>query len=967
MKEPEFTGREEQCSLLKNSLDKAIAGHGSTILISGEAGIGKTRIVSEIIGEAADRGANIIQGWCLAESLEPLMPVKEALRGANMLNLLSYEPPPKVISAYLMNDAGLLISKAERTETELDADIFASMLKAVGNFVNDSLGMIGQDDSGGLNTIGYANYKIILQSKGRLTLAIVIEGGESEFLIEDMRRILGDIEGKFNPDIIEASKVSWLDPKIFWFIDSEKYEGTFIVDDPRIRQENMYDAVLIGLQRVASTSPLLIFLDDIQWADPSTLNLFHYLARNTREDRILLLATYRPEDLLGSNEGMPHHLELTLQNMSRESLFTDIRLERFGPEDTASVIEKALGSFQRQEDFTDRIFTETEGNPFFILEVLKLLAEEGSLLEKDGTWELSQSMDELKLPSKIYDVVIRRLNRLLREQKDILECASVIGEEFGSDVVGTTLDINRINLLRNLGEIEKAHKLIHSGDKKYWFDHSKIREVLYNGINVELRSEYHKIVAESYLELYRDRENEIVEELAHHFLESGDRRAGNYLLMAGDKAKSRYANEEAIRFYTSAETMLDDVEKLLRLHENLGDVRVLMGECEGAIESFRKARELTDDIKITAGLIFKTAEALEKNSNYELSRKEAEIGLNMLGDTHGPDRCKLLTIMSWTRMRVGEFDEAMKILEQALNISAEGNTMEVGLVHHTTGMVHWFRGDYPNALANYEKALKIREEIGDVKGRINTINNIGVVYMETGRLEEARDYFCQGVEYEERIRNKSGLASALDNIGNSYHTSGDFDKALDYHLRGLELYKQAGDRNGIAWALSSLGYIYPDIDQIEKGIQCHLDSVEICREIGDKQILVYNLSGLGESHYKARRFEEAHEWIDEALALSKEIGAKREEGFSHFIRAIIFRDEGKLDCMKGEFDIAKEILSEVGDMNLLTILDFEYGIYLKMTGNLSMAREILIKAKEAFESTGMKGWVTNTEKALEEL
>lgn len=965
MKEPEFIGREEQFSLLKNSLDKAIAGQGSTMLISGEAGIGKTRIVSEIIEEAGNRGAKVIRGWCLAESLEPLMPVKEALRGADMLNLLSDEPPPKVISAYLMNDAGLLISKAERMETELDADIFASMLKAVGNFIKDSLGMIGRGDSGGLNTIGYANYKIILQSKGRLTLAVVIEGGESEFLIEDMRRTLGDIEGKFNTDIFEYSKVSWVDPKIFWFIDSEKYEGAFIVDDPRIRQENMYDAVLIGLQRLASTSPLLIFLDDIQWADPSTLNLFHYLARNTREDRILLLATYRPEDLLASNEGKPHHLEFTLQNMSRESLFTDIRLERFGPEDTANVIEKALGSFQRPEDFTDRIFTETEGNPFFILEVLKLLAEEGSLLEKDGTWELSQSMDELKLPSKIYDVVIRRLNRLLREQKQILECASVVGKEFASDVVGTTLDINRINLLRSLGEIEKAHKLIHSGDEKYWFDHSKIREVLYNGINIELRREYHKIVGESYLELYR--ENEIVEELAYHFMESGDRRAVDYLIMAGDKAKSRYANEEAILFYTSAETMLDDGGKLLKLHENLGDARVLVGKCEEAIENFRKARELTDDIRIKAGLIFKAAEALEKNSDYELSRKEAEMGMDMLGDAHGPERCKLLTIMSWTHMRVGEFDEAIKLLEQALDVSGGGNTMEVGMVHHTTGMVQWFRGDYEKALADYEKALKIREAIGDVKGRIYTINNIGVVYMETGRLEEARDYFHQGVEYEERIRNKSGLASALDNIGNSYHTSGDFDKALDYHLRGLELYKQAGDRNGIAWALCSLGYIYPDIGQTEKGIQSHLDSVDICREIGDKQILVYNLCGLGEAYYKARKFEEAHRWIDKALTMSKEIGARREEGASHYVRALTFRDEGKLDSVKDEFDIAKVILADVGDMNLLTILDYEYGIYMKIIGNISMAREILVKAKETFESTGMKGWAAKTEKTLEEL
>ena len=111
LQQPELIGREEELNRLKRSLDNAIAGKGSTIFISGEAGIGKTRLVSELKKDAEARGINIIQGWCLAESFEPLMPVKVALRDADLNYLISGDPPSLVVSAYLMNEAGMLLNK----------------------------------------------------------------------------------------------------------------------------------------------------------------------------------------------------------------------------------------------------------------------------------------------------------------------------------------------------------------------------------------------------------------------------------------------------------------------------------------------------------------------------------------------------------------------------------------------------------------------------------------------------------------------------------------------------------------------------------------------------------------------------------------------------------------------------------------------------------------------------------------
>ena len=187
LNDPELIGRSDELDRLTNALNDAIEGKGSTIFIGGEAGIGKTRLVNELKTIAVEKDVNIIQGWCLAESLEPLMPVKTALREAGLQHLISGEPPPAVVSAYLINNAGILLSQAEREESGLDPDIFAGMLQAVGNFLQDSLSMMGDGERGSLNSLSYGDFTIYIQSNNTLLIAVVIKGAISEFLIEDIK------------------------------------------------------------------------------------------------------------------------------------------------------------------------------------------------------------------------------------------------------------------------------------------------------------------------------------------------------------------------------------------------------------------------------------------------------------------------------------------------------------------------------------------------------------------------------------------------------------------------------------------------------------------------------------------------------------------------------------------------------------------------------------------------------------
>lgn len=951
---------------LRRAMDRAFGGRGTTALVSGEAGIGKTRLVSELLAVAEKENARVLRGWCLPDCLEPLAPVREALRGAEMLGLMLERSPPKIISAYILNDAGMLYAQAESMKTGMDADIFAAMLKAVSSFISDSLGMMGRSGgSAGLSKIGHSGFNIIIQTRQRMSLAVVIEGEENEFLIEDMKRELDELKSLLDPDIYDHAQSGDLGERLSRLVNSAKYRGEFVRDDPKLRLENMFDSMLMGLQRVSGESPVVLFLDDIQWADPTTLALFHYLSRNTRQSRVLILATYRPEDVMPKPDGTPHILETFMQDMSRESLFTDFRLSRLGRDGTHRITDAALGSADFPADFYARIHKETEGNPFFLLEVIRLLVDEGFILRKGDSWAMDRPLNELNLPSKIFDVVQRRLGRLRKEQYEVLECASVVGERFGSDVVGQSLGLSKISLLKNLNEIEKTHRLIHSGGEGYRFDHSKIRDVLYGSISGELRAEYHRMVACGYESIYSERKAEVAGELAHHFLEAKDPKAAGYLVMAGDLAKKKYANEEAISFYNLALGIADDPGEMGRINEWLGDLYSLVGNCDSAIAGYMRAIELAGEPARKADLHRKMALTFERHSEYERGIEAAQAGLDILGEEDDPMKCGLFTSMSLSYIKMGNYDRALELLYKAMTDAARfGEKQETANAHRLMGITWWFRGDYDRALEHYQNALVIQRAIGDDAGKESTLNNIAVVYMETGRLDEAMEYFKEGLEYGEMVGDKSGTASTLDNIGNLLQTRGYPEKALEYQLRGLDLYRMSGDRNGIAWSLSSLGYVYQDMDQLEKSIQHHLESAQICKDIGDQHILVYDYYGLADSYRKAKDFEKATEFINLALSLSKELGAKREVGASTYVLATIHRDMGKFQSALETFSLARTLLADVGDTTLQAMMDYDEGLCLKMSGNAEGAAKLLAKARNFFERTGMGTWLKKADAVL---
>ncbi len=238
-----------------------------------------------------------------------------------------------------------------------------------------------------------------------------------------------------------------------------------------------FDAVTHLFAKLARRQSLLFYLDDLHWADSGTLWLLGHLIRNLREERVLIVASYRDTEL-----DRAHPLSKALVDWNRERFTTRIVLKRFNAEETHAQIAALLDE-NISGDFSEAVYRETEGNPFFIEEVMKALIEQGSVRRESGQWKRCE-MTELVIPQSVKEAIGNRLDRVSAECNETLRAAAVLGKTFTIDELMAAADgQNENKLLDALDEAVAAQLLAADRDEAFVFTHDKIREVLYEELN----------------------------------------------------------------------------------------------------------------------------------------------------------------------------------------------------------------------------------------------------------------------------------------------------------------------------------------------------------------------------------------------------------------------------------------------------------------------------------------------------
>ncbi len=356
---------------------------------------------------------------------------------------------------------------------------------------------------------------------------------------------------------------------------------------PDIEQRNLFEQYVRVLKSVAIEHPVVIILDDMQWADGASLNLLFHLGRRLEGERILILGAYRPEEVALGRGDSPHPLEKVLAEFKRQFGDFEVDLGKTIADESRQFVDAYLDSEQNRlsSDFRAALLAHTEGHPLFTVELLRNLQERGDIIQdSDRKWVETGELDWSVLPARVEGVIEERIGRLEDDLKDTLTVASVEGVDFTAQIVARVREVKERALVRQLSqELDKVHRLVQEHGileilkhrlYQYRFRHQLFQQHLYNGLGDFEQTELHREVGSILEDVYGERVMDIAPQLAYHFTEGGEsERALEYLLQAGDQARMIYAQTEAIEYYQRAISILLDQgerEFLARTYMKLG-------------------------------------------------------------------------------------------------------------------------------------------------------------------------------------------------------------------------------------------------------------------------------------------------------------------------------------------------------------------------------------------------------------
>ncbi len=515
--------------------------------------------------------------------------------------------------------------------------------------------------------------------------------------------------------------------------------------DSTLQQSSLLEQTTRVLQAVARARPLLVIVDDVQWADSGSINLMFHLARRIAGCRILFVGAYRPAEVALGREGQRHPLEPLVNELRRD--FGDLQIELDHAEDRP-FLDALLDSQPNRfgEAFRDTLLRHTGGHPLFTVELLRSMQERGLLVQDEQKdWVEVSDIDWETMPARVDAVLEERLGRLPQELRDILRLASVEGEEFTLEAVARVRQTNPLELVHLVSnELEKRHHLVRAKGvsrangtrlSQYAFRHIVFQRHLYGELDDVERPYLHGAVGTALEELYGDRADEIAVQLARHFREAGmAEKAVEYLHRAGQRAVRLSANEEAIAHFNHALKLIDGlppgperIDKELSLQLALA-VPLQWARGFAAPELARAAvrgRELCEQIRDPRRTFAALAQLVLLHStrpDYHLALELVD-HLRRLAAESGDPALETVPyyLQTWPLLNVGSFARAVEGVERAMashDPVRDGDTayiygFELGVLNLAFGSwSHWFLGFPDRARRDLDRALGLAREQG---------------------------------------------------------------------------------------------------------------------------------------------------------------------------------------------------------------------------------------------------------------
>jgi class 3 adenylate cyclase/tetratricopeptide (TPR) repeat protein len=696
---------------------------------------------------------------------------------------------------------------------------------------------------------------------------------------------------------IDSELVPWT-PLVADVIDAPVH-ATPEADDlqPAFRRARLHGVVETVLSELLEP-PTLLLMEDVHWMDEASSDLLRHLGSRVTSKPWLVCATRRPgETGFLAAAGTPPVPAMSLRldplpEADANELAVAAGAERLPPEELAALTERA------------------GGNPLFVQELVA--ATRGS----------DQGVDEL--PESVEGVLTSRIDSLAPGDRSLLRWASVLGSSFSSDLIARVLEDDSDAAL----DAESWDRLAEFVERDpyvpgtFQFRHALIRDAAYEGLSFRRRRELHARVADVLRETAAD-EEEAAATLSLHF-SLADRHAETwrFSLLAAERARAKFANADAAELYRRALAVAEEVPELApaevgRVWEGLADVLELGGDYKEARLAYRHARaRLRLDPDALAGLSLKEGRLRENEGHYAEALRWYERGLRRADELAGPartlHRLRLSLGYAAARFRQGAFEECVEWVERVIeDARAAGALPDLAHAYYLGHLAYTSLGS-PKRNEVRELALPIYEELGDLLGQANALNNLGIDAYYEGRWDEALEFYSRSRAARERIGDVVGAATILNNIAEILSDQGRIEEA-EAELREVRsVCEAAGSRLMTAVADANLGRAAARAGRSDEARELLSTAIASLREIDAGSFVVEVQARLAEAALFAGDFEGALTGAGLAEAITGTSAPPAVQALLDRVRGQALSRMGQSEAASRELDESLRIAREGG-------------------------------------------------------
>jgi len=611
-------------------------------------------------------------------------------------------------------------------------------------------------------------------------------------------------------------------------------------------QERLKRELGAFLQEASRLRPLVFFLDDLHWADVSTVDLLAYIGGKIGSLRMLIVVTYRPSDLLLAKHPFTE-VKLVLQE---RGVCRDVAVAFLTPADVELYLAQEFPEHRFPPEFASLIHSKTEGSPLFIVDLVRYLRNRDEIAkDAQGRWSLAESLPDIQreLPESVRSMIQRKIDQLGDADRRLLSAASVQGQEFDSAVVARALEIDAAEVEERLEVLERVHLFVRKIREqefpdstltlRYAFVHALYQNALYAALAPTRRSSLNAAVAGALQAFYGERSSEIASTLAFLYEAARDfARAADYFLRASQNSARVFANHEAIslsrRAIANAEKLrgAERTSRVLAAAFELARLHLTLSQFDESIEDFALAEKAAVELgnkQAQIDAICGTAMALFNVHRMAEMRQQANRALEIAqaaGSSAGVASAE--SVLACDRLCTGDLGAAEQYFRHALPVLQEKG-VQLGVVDAFSylGALHTWRLDYTEAERVTGWALEKARELGASFHIVENLFFRGMALGNQGRLSEA----LSALEEARRLAELNGERYWLPRIPNTlgwiHREMQDLETALQLDTENVRLASEMGMVEGRANAHVNLAHDYLALGDPDRAFE-HLQQAE---------------------------------------------------------------------------------------------------------------------------------------------